>query len=81
MRHLRDHVLPKRQEAAAKEADQNQKRLKANPEARLDLSRTKFLETWWMHWRRRADLIRQVGKLDRYIAGSSTLSGQCPVSR
>lgn len=72
MRHLEQHVLPVRQQAAAKEAEQNKARLRADPRARQDLSRHKFLNIWWMHWRRRADLIEQLEKLDRYIAVTRT---------
>lgn len=74
MSHLETTVLPVRRAAAAKEAEQNNHRRKADTGARLDLSRTKFLNTWWMHWRRRADLIDQLARLDRYIAVPRTSS-------
>jgi len=74
MAHLEKTVLPVRRAAAQKEAEQNALRRAASPGARIDLSRTNFLDTWWLHWRRRADLIHQLGRLDRYIAVPRTSS-------
>jgi SAM-dependent methyltransferase len=70
MDYLRRNVLAVRQKAANKEAQQNAERRAANPSARQDLARTKFLDTWWLHWRRRADMLAAIGKLERYIATS-----------
>jgi hypothetical protein len=70
LEYLRKDLLPLRQKAADKEKEQNAERLAANPAARQDLSRTKFLDTWWLHWRRRADMLSAISKLSRYIATS-----------
>lgn len=70
MEHLRRNVLPERERAAQKEAEQNEERRVANPSARKDLSRTKFLKTWWLHWRRREDMLAAIEPLQRYIATS-----------
>ena len=78
MDHVRREVLPTRQKAAQKEAEQNAERLAANPQARQDLARTKFLDTWWLHWRRRADMVTAIEKLDRYIALTITASWERP---
>lgn len=70
MEHLRRTVLPEREKAAQKEAEQNAERRAANPSARQDLSRTRFLDTWWLHWRRRGDMVAAIEPLRRYIATS-----------
>lgn len=72
--HLKKTVLPVRQAAAKREAAENADRRAASSTARQDHARTKFLETWWMHWRRRADMITAVEALPRYIATSRVAS-------
>ncbi|MCA1672301.1 MAG: class I SAM-dependent DNA methyltransferase, partial [Actinobacteria bacterium] len=74
MEHLRREVLPAREKAAGKEAEQNAERRAADPAARQDLSRTKFLDTWWLHWRRRADMLEVFDGRDRYITTSRVAS-------
>lgn len=74
--HLRREVLPIRQQAARKEEQQNAERRAADPAARQDLARIKFLDTWWLHWRRRADLLEAIAPLSRYIATSRVASEQ-----
>lgn len=74
LQHLRTEVLPAREEAAQKEATQNADRRAGGAAARQDLSRAKFLETWWLHWRRRADMLGAFGGLERYIATSRVAS-------
>jgi hypothetical protein len=78
LEHLRRQVLPARQEAARKEAEQNAERRAISASARQDLSRTRFLDTWWLHWRRRADMLAAVEALPRYIATSRVSSEQRP---
>jgi hypothetical protein len=72
MEHLEQHALPDRKEKAAREAENNRERLKANPNAKLDLSRAKHLDSWWTHWRRRGKLMAELESLDRYIAVTRT---------
>ena len=74
MAHLRREVLPTRKKAAQTEAGQNADRRAANSTARQDLSRTKFLDTWWLHWRRRGDMLQAFNGLDRFIATSRVAS-------
>jgi len=74
MEHLHSAVLPAREKAAQKEAEQNADRQAANLEARQDLSRAKFLDTWWLHWRRRADMLESFDGLARFIATSRVAS-------
>ncbi|MGH4010642.1 MAG: DNA methyltransferase [Pseudonocardiaceae bacterium] len=78
MEHLRREVLPTREKAAQKEAEQNADRRAANPTARQDLARTKFLDTWWLHWRRRADMLAAIEPLERYIALTIVASWERP---
>ena len=78
MEHLRREVLPARENAARKEAEQNAERRAADPAARQDLSRTKFLDTWWLHWRRRADMLAALEPLKRYIALTITANEKRP---
>ena len=74
MEHLHSAVLPAREKAAQKEAEQNADRQAVNLEARQDLSRAKFLDTWWLHWRRRADMLESFDGLARFIATSRVAS-------
>jgi hypothetical protein len=66
--HVREAVLPDRQEAARREATRNAEALKANPRARVNWHDRNFLERWWQLGYRRADMVAELAKLDRYIA-------------
>jgi hypothetical protein len=66
--HLREAVLPDRQRAADKEAARNREALKADPAARVNWHDRNFLERWWQLGYRRADMVAELSRLDRYIA-------------
>lgn len=67
--HLKaEGVLAARQAAADKEAKRNRELLAANPNAKPEVARTKFMDVWWTHWRRRADMVKEIEKRDKYIA-------------
>ena len=74
MKYLAERVLPKREAAAQKESKGNSERLAQNPRARLKRHHANFLEGWWQHSYRRADMVEAVEKLDRYIALTITAS-------
>jgi len=66
--HVRQHVLPVRQERAAKEAEGNAKARARNPRAAVNRHHERFLEFWWQQSYRRADMVASIAELDRYIA-------------
>jgi hypothetical protein len=66
--HLREAVLPDRQRAADKEAARNREALKADPAARVNWHDRNFVERWWQLGYRRADMVAELSRLDRYIA-------------
>lgn len=70
MEHLRAHVLPDREKAAAAEAARNKETLERNPKAKVNRHHANFLAVWWRHAYRRDDLISALDKLPRYIAMS-----------
>jgi len=75
MDHLRRTVLPERQRAAEKEAAQNAEGLAANPKSAQRRHHSGFLDYWWMHAYRRADMLEAIKPLDRYIATARVASG------
>lgn len=68
MAFLRARVLPDRQEAAEREAARNRQMLEANPAARVNWHDRNFLDRWWQLGYRRADMVVELNRLDRYIA-------------
>ncbi|MGB3672817.1 MAG: type IIL restriction-modification enzyme MmeI, partial [Candidatus Nanopelagicales bacterium] len=69
MQYLTQHVLPNREEAAAKEYRRNTELLAANPKGKPVTARRDFLDkSWWRHWRRRDDMLTELARIDRYIA-------------
>ena len=66
--YLRRTVLPDRQRAAKREAARNRQLLEANPAARVNWHDRNFLERWWQLGYRRADMVAELSRLDRYIA-------------
>ena len=66
--HVRQHVLPTRQGRATNEAERNAEVLTRNPNAKVNWHHRRFLEFWWQHSYRRADMVRSIAKLERYIA-------------
>jgi len=73
MKHLRREVLPAREKAAGKEAEQNAERRAADPKTKNRRHHSSFLDYWWMHSYRRADMLEAFGR-DRYIATSRVAS-------
>lgn len=74
IQHLRKEVLPVREEAARKEAANNAERRAADPKAKPRRHHSSFLDTWWMHGYRRADLLKAIAPMSRYIATSRVAS-------
>lgn len=68
MAHLRKKVLPDRLERAIGQREKNEALLAKSPRAKTNKHHERFLEFWWRHAYRRDDLIREIDKLDRYIA-------------
>jgi len=68
--HVRDEVLPKRREAAEKEQVRNREVLEQNPEAQVNQHHRNFLNRWWLLAYPRAELIRKLQRLSRYIVCS-----------
>jgi hypothetical protein len=66
--HVKRYVLPDRKELVQKEAERNRKLREADPNATLNWERRDFMATWWQLWRRRADMLEAISRLDRYIA-------------
>jgi hypothetical protein len=65
---IKKEVLPERQAAAQEEQKRNAEVLKEDPEARVNVHHTNFLRQWWLLSWARADMIKAIGKLTRYIA-------------
>ncbi|WP_169988783.1 DNA methyltransferase [Microbispora sp. H10836] len=74
LRHLEGTVLPKRLENVERENDRNQKGLASNPKFKAEKAHTDFMARWWQLWRRRGEMISQLGKLDRYLVTSRVAS-------
>ena len=66
--HVKEHVLPTRQERAEKEAAGNEKAQARNPRARVNWHHRRFLEFWWQLSYRREDMLDAFSRLSRYIA-------------
>lgn len=60
-------VLPDRKTAAAKEAKKNKEALEANPKAKPARDHEMALNTWWQLFRPRAEMLRSITALPRYI--------------
>lgn len=74
MKHLEATALPMRQAKAAKEAERNAAVLANNPKARVNKHHAQFLERWWMLAWRRAEYLKTVTGLPRYVALTRTSS-------
>jgi hypothetical protein len=68
MKRLRELVLPERQAAAAKEAEKNRRLLAADPGRKVTWHQKNFLDRWWTLAWRRAEMVREITALPRYIA-------------
>jgi hypothetical protein len=60
-------VLPTRKEAAAKEAKKNKEAQEANPKAKPAKDHAMALDTWWLLFRSRGEMVKAISKLPRYI--------------
>lgn len=69
-RHLSEMVLAVRQKKADEQAAKNAEALKGNPKAKVNTHHIGFLESWWQLGYRRGDLLRALGRMERYIATS-----------
>jgi hypothetical protein len=78
MEHLRGEVLPIREKAARKEADQNAERRAADPKAKGLRHHANFRDSWWMQSYRRTDMVVAIEPLDRYIALTIVASWERP---
>ncbi|WP_110092151.1 DNA methyltransferase [Streptomyces himastatinicus] len=78
MKYLEDWVLPKREEAAAKEEARNKKVLRANPKARVNKHHANFLARWWKLAYRRTEMLDALAQSDRYLATSRHASVNRP---
>lgn len=70
MAYLRAHVLPKRKELLERELQRNADAASRNPKFRPETQHQAFMARWWQLWRRRAEMLEAIGKLDRYLATS-----------
>ncbi|SDO24643.1 DNA methyltransferase [Afipia sp. GAS231] len=61
-------VLPERKKKAAEESERNKKTLEENASARVNRHHGNFLNQWWRMSYRRADLMKTISRIDRYIA-------------
>jgi hypothetical protein len=69
-RHLSEMVLGVRQKKADEQAAKNAAALQMDPKVKVNNHHAGFLESWWQLGYRRADLLRALGQVDRYIATS-----------
>jgi hypothetical protein len=63
-------VLPDRGKAADEEAERNKGVLGKNQNAKVNHHHANFLKQWWLLGWARAEMVRQISKLPRYIACS-----------
>jgi hypothetical protein len=72
--HVKKYVLPVRQAAAKEEEERNKEAVAANPSALVNQHHANFLKHWWLLSWARADMIRDIRALSRYIVcGQVTL--------
>lgn len=67
---IKELVLPTRQAAAKEEEKRNIEALKDNPKAKVNRHHQNFLAKWWLLSYPRAELIKKISNLSRYIACS-----------
>jgi hypothetical protein len=63
-------VLPERESAAEEESDRNKEVLDKNPNAKVNHHHSNFLKHWWLLGWARAEMIKQISELPRYIVCS-----------
>lgn len=66
--HVRQHVLPTREDLVRKEEQRNAELSAADPSSRLNWERRDFMVKWWELWRRRKKMLDAIEPLSRYIA-------------
>jgi N-6 DNA Methylase len=76
MEYLRTKVLPERNKLLAREVESNRKGAEESDNFKPEDQHQKFMTHWWQLWRRRPELLDEVGNLDRYIATSRVASEQ-----
>ena len=64
---LEERVLKARTAAAEKERERNQEALSDDKEGKVAKDHSNALKTWWILFRRRAELLSQIAPLSRYI--------------
>ncbi len=60
-------VLPERASASKMEAERNKEVLNKNPKSKVNHHHENFLKHWWLLGWARAEMIRQISQLPRYI--------------
>jgi len=65
--HVKQHVLPTRQERAAREAARNEELLATAPSRTVTWHQQNFLDRWWHLGWRRGDMLDAIAGLSRYI--------------
>jgi len=65
---VKTSVLPGREAAANEEKERNEKVLKDNPDAKVNHHHANFLKQWWLLGWARAEMIKLISKLPRYIS-------------
>jgi len=65
-------ILKDRLKAAAKEKEQNEEALAEDENAKLAKDHENALKTWWLFFRRRGELLLEIGNLHRYIVCGRT---------
>jgi len=67
---VKKFVLPERESAAKKEAERNKEVLDKNPNAKVNHHHENFLKHWWLLGWARAEMVKQISELPRYIVCS-----------
>ena len=67
---VKKFVLPERESAAKKEARRNKEVLDKNPKAKVNHHHENFLNHWWLLGWARAEMIKQISDLPRYVVCS-----------
>ena len=67
---IEEMVLPEREKAFAKEEERNKEVLEQDPKAKVNHHHRNFLNQWWILSWARADLIKKLKVLSRYIVCS-----------
>jgi SAM-dependent methyltransferase len=63
-------VLPEREKAAKEEEERNRESLEQNPAAKVNHHHANFLKQWWLFAWARAEMVKQISKIPRYVVCS-----------